>query len=121
MTTTEPAPLVLADRWPAQLTSPAGITEPARCVLTVSADGAAGELWAWSPTGVSPTLLVRSRWDPQGSQVPADGGGTWTVVTDAGTYTVRGGVGCGGCGSVMQTWQPWSPWRYAARWPEGMA
>lgn len=119
MTAPDSSPPVVVDRWPAQLTSPWGITETARVILTAAYDQTPAELWAWTPSSPEPTPLVHAEWLPADSIIPPDQGGVWRIATSDGRmWIVQGGVGCGGCGSIMQTWTPWTPYRIASAWPE---
>lgn len=102
---------VALDRWPAHATSPHGITETARVVLTRPTEVLPAEFLAWTAVGRTPQLLARAGWDPTRSTLPLDGSGTWQIATTDGVWTVRPGRGCAGCGSIFRDWTPTSPYR----------
>jgi len=103
------APIVVADRFPATVTTPDGqVWRGARVVLTYD------ELFVWRADGAEPTprgepvLVARHGWRVLDSDVQRNR--IWKIATEAGEFVAAKGGGCG-CGSPLKTFVPWRPYR----------
>lgn len=104
--------VVVADRFPVQVTGPEGFERSnCRVILTRPTPDSPGWAWIWTDTRPTPELLVCTPWDVDASGLQIHAGRVpWRLVTDAGTYTVATGWGCG-CSSPLKRLIPWSPMR----------
>jgi hypothetical protein len=108
MTTTDEAPIVVRDVFPARVVVGDRVLTSARVIVTRD------RLLAYIKRG-EPAL--DEPYDPAQSTVPGPTAPSSTpthlALLDGRTATISRQRGCG-CGSPVRSWRPWSPWRVAS-------